>query len=671
MLRAKNLFWALFLIMPFLCLETSASVTDDYTPEVTARVARISFIRGDVQIRRADRQDWERATRDLPLVEGDEIVTDRDARVEIQFDRDSYLRLAEYSYLKVVNLKDEGIALSLPQGTLSLSLLDFDKNEGYFEIDAPSTTIAVQRAGTYRIDAGDERSQDIRVTVTDDGEARVYSTSSGFTLKNGRSARIYIAGNYAGEWEMADASRFEDQFDEWVSDRQAVIVKRLKNAYYDKYYDEDFYGAEELNEHGEWIYARNYGYVWRPYQNALSSYSNWSPYRYGHWRWVAPYGWTWVNDEPWGWATYHHGRWVWTGGYWAWTPYGYYRPRRSWWRPAIVFVASWGNNICWYPLPYNAGYYNYNQYYYNTTIIKNTTVINNTTVVNPTPTPTPVNAAPGGTIPGQMPTRWTANIPPSGVVWTPVSSFGTNTKNFQTPSLAVAQEIITKTPETIKTVPILPTIKDIKNNISSDIVAQAPPKAVKIQQNVKVGATERTTDAPLDTKLQETKIFGNREPVKPTGRDEGVGIGAGGGNGTRKLGAVNRPVVRENNESSGDTKDTPVRPVRPSDNPTTRSTGGGRRDDPEDPPIRNPRNDRKNDPPPVYNPPTRRDEQPPVRVTPRQDEPPNYTPPPPPRRSDPEPPPQQPPTKREDPPPAKSEPKQDDQPPPPVRGKNG
>jgi hypothetical protein len=44
-------------------------------PAVTGRVARISYISDDAQVRRAGSQDWEKVTLNLPLVEGDEIVT--------------------------------------------------------------------------------------------------------------------------------------------------------------------------------------------------------------------------------------------------------------------------------------------------------------------------------------------------------------------------------------------------------------------------------------------------------------------------------------------------------------------------------------------------------------------------------------------------------------------
>ena len=217
---------------------------DDSKPDVTAKVARISFLSGDVQIRRTGTEDWERATLNLPIVEGDEIATDSNSRVEIQFDLDRFLRLSENAYLKMTALREEGISVSLPQGSMSLRILEFNKDRSYFEVDAPKTTIAVQKAGMYRIDSGDKDNTEIRVTVTNKGQARVYSENSGFTLKDGRSAKVYISGSYAGEWDIDDASRFVDEFDAWALDRDTAIAKKLRDANYDKYYDRDVYGAE-------------------------------------------------------------------------------------------------------------------------------------------------------------------------------------------------------------------------------------------------------------------------------------------------------------------------------------------------------------------------------------------------------------------------------------------
>ena len=261
--------WAVLLITMLLSgTGVFASVIDDYIPEVTDRVARITYVQGDVQIRRAGSQDWEVAVLNLPIVEGDEIATDGNGRFEIQFNSYTHLRVAENSQIKFVGLQDSGIALSVPLGTVVLRASEFDGSRSFFEIDAPKTTISIQKAGMYRIEAGVPDSLEVIVSATDGGEARVYSADAGFTVKNGRRAKVFIGGNQSGEWETAEAARFADEFDSWALERDAIIAKRIRDAYYDRYYDRDIYGAEDLNDYGEWIHTRKYGYVWRPYSSS-------------------------------------------------------------------------------------------------------------------------------------------------------------------------------------------------------------------------------------------------------------------------------------------------------------------------------------------------------------------------------------------------------------------
>jgi len=620
-MRLANFFRAFVLLMPLLLFDT-VFAADDYVPEVTARVARISFLRGDVLIKRADSDDWERASLNLPIVEGDQIATELNARLEIQFDRDSFLRLAENSYLKITTLRDEGVALSLPQGTLSLRVLNFDKSLRYFEIDAPQTTVSVQKTGMYRIDAGDKDSTQVRVTATDGAEARVYSENSGFTLRSGRSATIYLDGTNAGEWQMADASRYSDEWDNWIHERDEKIAKLLRDAYYDKYYDRDMYGAEDLNDYGEWVFSRKYGWVWRPYRNSTAGYADWSPYRYGQWRWIPPYGWTWVNDEPWGWATYHHGRWVYDDGEWCWTPYASYRPRRSWWHPALVVVTWSGNLICWYPLPYDYGYYNYNSYYHrrrrnngNTTIINN----NTTVVVNPTPNPTP------GAIPVPLPGKGPKlppfqTIPASGVVTIAKEQFGTQIKGAKTAPLDVAKMVLAKEPDVIKQAPELPVGIVKTTAVKNEIIVEK--SRVKSEPIAKTGVVERKIGVPMDEEIRQKKVFEERKPVNRqrdlSGGEQVKSTIDGGNTEIRKTGAVERPPVRpvvrqdDNNTDKTPPTDTPVR--QPRDKPR------------DDQPIVKPRRDENQVP--VYVPPPPREEprerpqpQEPVRQEPRNERP--------------------------------------------------
>ena len=131
---AKRLLGVFLMLLPLFLTNTinAFETDDDYTPQVTARVARITFLKGDVQIKRAGSESWERAAQNLPIVEGDEITTSDDARLEIQFDSYNHLRLAENSYLKLTTLRDDGIAVSLPQGTLSLRVSEFNKEKNFF-----------------------------------------------------------------------------------------------------------------------------------------------------------------------------------------------------------------------------------------------------------------------------------------------------------------------------------------------------------------------------------------------------------------------------------------------------------------------------------------------------------------------------------------------------------
>ncbi len=653
MRSVKRLFWTVFLTLPLLCGSAQAYEVDDYVPDVQNRVARISFIRGDVQIRRVGADNWEKADLNLPIVEGDEITTDSGSRFEIQFGSNAHLRIAENSYLKILKLRDEGIAVSLPQGIASVRLTKFDLEREFFEIDAPNTTISLQREGLYRVDSGGEVDQEIRVSARDNGEARIYSVNSGFTLKSGRSAKVFVEGSYAGEFETGDAARYADEFDSWVLDRDAVIAKRLRDAHYDKYYDRDIYGAEDLSEYGDWVHTRKYGYVWRPYRTAISSYSDWSPYRYGHWRWVPPYGWTWVNDEPWGWATYHHGRWIWDDGGWVWTPYGYYRNRRSWWQPALVVISVINRNICWYPLPYDYAYYNYNVYnIHNNYGRSNRNQPGNRNTVS---TSTPKILLPNQTEPDTLDkTPPLSRVPAGGVVITPVEEFGKSRVRMRTASPGDARVVLSKRPDSGTTPPILlPTYEEVKRKINKEIVAETPPILSTASRPIKTGAATRKTNAPLDQELRKTRIFGDRPPA-PLENTPVVKTGTGGESGPRKTGAVGRPQIirsEEPQQPAPTKQDTPVYTPRTETPPYVPPAQEKPR---YDPPPRQKREE------PRYEPPREKREEPRYEPPPRQKEP-EYVPPPrnetppyvPPQRNDP-------PPQKSDPPPSKSEPNKPD-----------
>ena len=97
-------------VLPVLFVSSAVAYdVDDDIPEITARVARISYVEDDVQIRRQGATDWEKATVNLPLVEGDEVATSAFAKVEIQFDSRTFVRIQERSLVNITTLQDSGV----------------------------------------------------------------------------------------------------------------------------------------------------------------------------------------------------------------------------------------------------------------------------------------------------------------------------------------------------------------------------------------------------------------------------------------------------------------------------------------------------------------------------------------------------------------------------------
>ena len=225
----------LILFLTLLATSIIARAADDEADEydIKARVARISLIAGEVSLKRGGNKDWEPARLNFPLVEGDTVSTAPDSRLEIQIDARNFVRLSANTVLRVVTLRDEGVALSVVEGSVVVRLARFERDHEYFEIDAPRSTLAAETKGLYRIDVA--REGRVRLTVRDGGRARIYSDTSGFDLRDGRAAELVYEGANAGDWELLAANP-DDSLDKWINDRENYLAQRLR--YNTQCYDE-------------------------------------------------------------------------------------------------------------------------------------------------------------------------------------------------------------------------------------------------------------------------------------------------------------------------------------------------------------------------------------------------------------------------------------------------
>src|SRR5262249_43627032 len=129
------------------------------------------------------------------------------------------------------------------------------------------------------------------------------------TVNAGQGYRF--VGTGLRDYTPVDIARTDD-FDRWCSDRNHHVERSVSARHVSPY----VVGYEDLDTYGTWHTAPGYGYVWAP----TNVVAGWAPYRDGHWAWIEPWGWTWIDDAPWGFAVSHYGRWAYVGSSWAWVP---------------------------------------------------------------------------------------------------------------------------------------------------------------------------------------------------------------------------------------------------------------------------------------------------------------------------------------------------------------
>jgi hypothetical protein len=380
LIMRKSISTYLFLILfvsLFIAFATPAMADDD----PPGRVARLNYMQGSVSFQPGGESDWVQANPNRPLTTGDNLWADRNARGELHIGSTA-IRLSSQTGITFLNLDDRTVQIQLAQGSLSVHVRRLDGGDA-FEIDTPNLSFTVQRPGEYRVDV-DPNGNTTVVTVRE-GEGDVTGGGSEFHLDSGESGAFsgtdtlfYDGGNVGAP----------DEFDQWCRSRD----DREERAQSAQYVSRDVIGYEDLDEYGDWRNVPDYGYVWFPSRVA----AGWAPYRFGHWVWIEPWGWTWVEDEPWGFAPFHYGRWAVFGGGWCWIP----GPRvvRPIYAPALVaFVGGprfgisltfgGGGGVAWFPLGPREVYvppYRMSERYMQRVNVTNTTVnvVNVTNIYN-------------------------------------------------------------------------------------------------------------------------------------------------------------------------------------------------------------------------------------------------------------------------------------------------
>ncbi|MBX6333579.1 MAG: FecR domain-containing protein, partial [Gemmatimonadaceae bacterium] len=321
----SRLFW----VLVSASMPAARLIAQDYDGDPPARVARLSYVSGAVSFRPADVDDWTTATLNYPITTGDHLWADHGARAELHIGSTA-VRMGGETALSVLVIDDRRVQLRMTQGALQVRVRDLDDDD-VFEIDTPDGAVTLLRPGSYRIDV-DESGERATVTVRS-GAAEVSTRRSTFAVRAGESATI--VGSDDPRYDRYAAIPM-DAWEDWclVRDRREDHVVSVR------YVSREMIGYEDLDAYGVWRVEAGYGPVWVPTHVA----AGWAPYRYGHWAWVRPWGWTWIDDAPWGFAPFHYGRWAYVRGHWVWVPGTIVR--RPVYAPAlVVFVGGPGWSI--------------------------------------------------------------------------------------------------------------------------------------------------------------------------------------------------------------------------------------------------------------------------------------------------------------------------------------
>jgi hypothetical protein len=307
------------------------------------QAARLSWTSGQVSVQPMGTDEWGQAYANLTLGPGDRIYTDADGRAEIQIGQ-TYLRIGPNTDISFVDASDQGISFGMAQGSVHLRSFGLWQNQ-QFDLSTPNGNVSFQQTGDMRVDVYPNSS----TVFTDYAGAANVTAAGNFNQPMDTMQSLELAGvnPVSPQWLQIGGA---DDLDQWAQERDRQIID---SASY-QYVSQDVPGAADLDTYGSWQPDTDYGPVWYPRSVAV----DWQPYHNGHWIYRDPWGWTWVEDEPWGYAPFHYGRWVNLGGRWGWVP----GPRqvRPVWSPALVVFAGGANLSAWIPLgpgePYRPWY---------------------------------------------------------------------------------------------------------------------------------------------------------------------------------------------------------------------------------------------------------------------------------------------------------------------------
>jgi hypothetical protein len=269
-----------------------------------ALAGRLSEITGTVTTHAAGADQWIPAAQNLPVTSGNAYWTEPQASATIEIG-DDVVVMDGGTELDVTTLDQHDFTVVAPQGAIFLGLRDLPDGQS-LTINTPRGAVAITQPGEYEIISGDTNDP-TSVTVVA-GEAHLTATGVNLDIRAQQSATVTGDSTYQGAVVAMQQDQFlQTQLARFQPPRQSPPPAVAQQVRY-------MTGGQDLAQYGSWSQTQQYGQLWYP--NNVPA--DWAPYRDGHWAYIAPWGWNWVDSQPWGFAPFHYGRWINDGGRWGW-----------------------------------------------------------------------------------------------------------------------------------------------------------------------------------------------------------------------------------------------------------------------------------------------------------------------------------------------------------------
>ncbi len=283
---------------PGMATETGPEMAD---PPI--RVGRLARANGAVSFQAAGATEWQPAAVNFPVAAGTGLRTGPDATMEADLGG-SRIALAGESELAIGALDAGGLQAELLRGEVFLAAVGLGPSETW-SLRTPHGVATASADARIAVIAGSDTAPTVvsvmagQVHLAGQSLDRVVQAGESAILSGDTVTRIAIGPAEPDAFTRAEAGRFAAPLPAVM---QPDGVGRLP-------------GGADLAGYGSWRSTPDRGEVWFP---AVAA--DWEPYRMGRWAFIQPWGWTWIDDAPWGFAPFHYGRWLQVGGRWGWLP---------------------------------------------------------------------------------------------------------------------------------------------------------------------------------------------------------------------------------------------------------------------------------------------------------------------------------------------------------------